>query len=375
MAMSMRARRSLSIFIIFGMTAGVWSGPARAAAQEQTPQEASAKQGRWLVLPILGYTPETRIIAGAGGVYYFRPAGSRPGVRPSQVWVALMGTQNRQYTLFLNPDLYLKDEAVRINTNIKLENYPQKFFGVGNDTPAAAEEDYTYRRAYLEMTALRRVRSRLAVGPYFEFEYGKVVKPEPGGALERGLVAGTGTTTVSGAGLAAAWDSRDNVFSPRRGSYHQAWLSGYRGFLGSDYDFLRLKLDLRRYIPVLSSHVLALQAMIKLTSGTPPFQFMGMLGGDTLMRGYFQGRYRDKNLAVLQAEYRMPVWGRLGLAWFGSVGDAATTPGRFRPASFKTAGGVGLRFMFDTKERANIRLDIGFAKNSSGMYITANEAF
>lgn len=368
-------KKAAWILVVFGALCGAVRGGVPAGGGSGEAEKAPAKSSRWLVLPILGYTPETRIVAGVGGVYYFRPAGGRSDARPSQVWIALLGTQNKQYSLFLNPDLYLKDEAVRINANIKLENYPQKFFGIGNDTPAAAEEDYTYRRAYLEVTALRRIRSRLAAGPYFEFENGKVVKPEAGGALEAGRIPGSGTTTVSGIGLAVAWDSRDNVFSPSRGSYHQAWLSGYHGLLGSDYDFLRLKLDGRRYISVVSGHVLALQAMVKLTSGTPPFQFMGMIGGDTIMRGYYYGRYRDKNLAVLQAEYRMPVWRRFGLVGFASAGDVAPAPGRFRLGDFKAAGGFGLRFMFDPKEKTSIRLDFGFAKNTSGMYITASEAF
>jgi hypothetical protein len=102
---------------------------------------------------------------------------------------------------------------------------------------------------------------------------------------------------------------------------------------------------------------------------------MGMIGGDTLMRGYYYGRYRDKNLAVLQAEYRMPVWKRLGLVGFAGVGDVAPAPGRFRLGSFKAAGGFGFRFLFDPKEKTSIRLDFGFGKDTSGMYITATEAF
>jgi outer membrane protein assembly factor BamA len=370
------ARRALGFFVVFGVLGGaLLSGGAQPGSACGAPEAAPAKPGRWLVLPILGYTPETKIIAGLGGVYYFRPAGSRADVRPSQIWIAVIATQKRQYMLWLLPDLYLKNEAVRINTAFKLENYPQKYFGVGNDTPDEAEEDYTYRRAYLEVTALRRIRSHLSAGLCYEGEYGKIVKPDPGGSLDRGLVPGSGTTTVSGLGLAVSWDSRDNVFSPSRGSYHQAWLSGYHGLLGSEYNFLRLKLDLRRYVSVAARHVLALQAMIRLTSGTPPFQFMGMIGGDTLMRGYYMGRYRDKNLAVLQAEYRMPVWWRFGLAVFASAGDVAPSPGKFRLASFKAAGGLGLRFLFDPKEKTSLRLDFGFGKNTSGMYITATEAF
>jgi hypothetical protein len=350
-------------------------GRGLARAEDKPAEPGQAKTGRWLLLPVLGYSPETRIILGLGGVYYFRPAGSRPEARPSQVWIAAIGTQNKQFMLWLLPELYLRNETLRIVGSLKLENYPQKFYGVGNDTADEVEEDYSYRRAYLELTALRKIRSRFFGGLYYEFETGRIAKPKPGGLLDRGEIPGTGTTTISGAGLAAAWDSRDSIFFPRRGSYHQAWLSGYSGILGSEYDFIRLKFDLRHYIPVFSSHVLALQAMVRLISGQPPFQFMGMIGGDTLMRGYYLGRYRDKNLIILQAEYRMPVWWRFGLAGFVGVGDVAAKPGKFRLGSFKYTAGFGLRFLFDAKEKTYIRVDFGFGKNTSGMYIMVGEAF
>ena len=41
----------------------------------------------------------------------------------------------------------------------------------------------------------------------------------------------------------------------------------------------------------------------------------------------------------------------------------------------KPFGGFGLRYVFSTEERINVRLDFGFAENNSGFYITAGEAF
>jgi len=103
---------------------------------------------------------------------------------------------------------------------------------------------------------------------------------------------------------------------------------------------------------------------------------MGLLGGAEIMRGYYLGRYRDKNMLVLQAEYRWaPIFWRFGLAAFAALGDVAETLDRFNLGRFKTTYGLGLRFVIDPKQRLHLRLDFGFGKETSGVYFTAGEAF
>jgi hypothetical protein len=41
----------------------------------------------------------------------------------------------------------------------------------------------------------------------------------------------------------------------------------------------------------------------------------------------------------------------------------------------KPAVGLGLRFMYNVDERVNVRVDFGVGKKSSGLYMTAYEAF
>jgi hypothetical protein len=99
------------------------------------------------------------------------------------------------------------------------------------------------------------------------------------------------------------------------------------------------------------------------------------LGGDKILRGYYKGRYRDKILAVVQAEVRIPVWWRFGVTAFAGAGDVADRPGRLRLADFKFSWGWGIRFKISPREGTNLRMDVGYGKNGSGFYLTANEAF
>jgi hypothetical protein len=53
----------------------------------------------------------------------------------------------------------------------------------------------------------------------------------------------------------------------------------------------------------------------------------------------------------------------------------ADSLGRINPAEFKLAWGWGLRFKISSGEGINLRMDIGYGKQGSGIYFTANEAF
>jgi len=113
-------------------------------------------------------------------------------------------------------------------------------------------------------------------------------------------------------------------------------------------------------------------------SGDPPFQSLSLLGDSgkqNLMRGYYRGRYRDKNIIVFQTEYRIPLWWRFGAVAFIGVGNVASAFDMFKIKTVKYSYGAGLRFQLDDKEKINLRIDIGFGKETSGFYFTIGEAF
>ena len=98
------------------------------------------------------------------------------------------------------------------------------------------------------------------------------------------------------------------------------------------------------------------------------------LGGDSLMRGYYAGRFRDKVLLAGQAEYRLPLWWRFGLVGFVGAGGVADRVGILSTSAFKLTYGFGLRFRLN-REGENLRIDFGYGKGTSGLYFTAGEAF
>ena len=94
------------------------------------------------------------------------------------------------------------------------------------------------------------------------------------------------------------------------------------------------------------------------------------------MRGYYAGRFRERQRYVLQGEYRLGFWKRLGLTAFADVGDVAHDVADFHLDQMRYAGGLGLRVLLSRSEGVTLRADFGTGDDgSSGMYLSILEAY
>ena len=94
------------------------------------------------------------------------------------------------------------------------------------------------------------------------------------------------------------------------------------------------------------------------------------------MRGYFHGRYRDNIYMMLQLEYRQYFWKRLGFVVFGGAGNVSHEITTFTSSTIKVSYGGGLRFLFNKKQKINLRMDVGFGLDGNmGIYFGIEEAF
>jgi outer membrane protein assembly factor BamA len=345
-----------------------------AAAVEKADSTREDTSG-YLILPVLYYTPETELAAGISGMRYFRPEGATLEDRPSKIWATLIFTQRSQYIADLFNELYFDEEKHLFMAGINYQKFPDKFYGVGPDTPDSLEEDYTPKTLAVVASFQERIRSGLNAGIRYEYWDSRISDTEPGGILDAGVIPGSEGGIVSGVGVMVNWDTRDNVFCPTTGSFHIVSAKLCGSALGSDYDFGKYVVDIRKYVSLSSSAVLAVQGLLSASTGVVPFQYMGQLGGQNILRGYYQGRYRDRQMAVAQVELRTKLWWRVGAAFFAGAGNVAPRLNDFDRDYVRYAAGFGIRYLFDEGESLHIRLDFGFAEGSDGMYITAAEAF
>ena len=359
----------LVILLIFTYSKVVFSKTQNDKSSE------NVKHSGFIFIPAFFYTPETKIAGGASVIYYYRSANSAPTARPSIIQPTFIYTQKNQIITSVLTDLYWREETYRLNGAVSFKKYPDKFYGVGSETTDAMEEDYTPKTFAFFLNLFRKVRPGLNFGLLYEYQHDSITETEENGLLASGNINGSDGGTVSGAGILVNWDTRDNIFYPTKGSFHQFSAAFFGSALGSNFSFNRYVLDLRKYVSLSASGVFAFQGFASFTSGNPPFQFLSKFGGQNIMRGYYEGRYRDRYGFVFQAEYRQRLFGRIGFVGFLGLGEVANELDGFDLEEARISVGLGLRYLYSSREGINIRIDVGFSGGSPGPYITINEAF
>jgi outer membrane protein assembly factor BamA len=176
-------------------------------------------------------------------------------------------------------------------------------------------------------------------------------------------------------GILLNYDSRDNIFFPSKGILLETMLYKENALTGSQFNYSRISFDGSLYFPILIKHVLAINGVGIFMNGDVPFHQMATLGGTKKMRGYFDGKYRDKNLLLVQAEFRAQLFWRIGAVAFVGYGMVANKLTDFTNAELRYNYGGGLRFLLDKKQKINVRLDYGIGYTSNGFYLTISEAF
>lgn len=351
------------------------SRPGHAAAADEPAVKPAPYKARLIGIPFIYYSPETKLAFGAGSMLNFRAGRFKEATRTSSVWAFASYNLARQFTFLLKPEIYLKGNSLIFTGTLNYQRAPQLFYGVGNATPASGGESFTPRIFALRMGVKRRVIGSLFGGLGFDFERTTMEGVEPGGLLASGGITGSHGGMIAGFSANLNWDTRDSVLFPLRGAFLQLAADAYGATAGSDYSYNRVELDLRKYWPVGTNRVLAMQAYLVSTGGTVPFYKLPMLGGESLLRGYYRGRFRDKGLALFQAEFRALITKRFGVAGFAGLADVFPGLRETGAGRLKFAAGSGLRYVINKQDGATIRLDMAWGQESFGLYITAREAF
>lgn len=366
----------LALLAAAGFAASVPAASAgQTAASEPKATKTEPYKARLLGLPFVYYSPETKLAFGGGGILNFRAGRHKDVVRPSTVYAYASYNLAKQFTLHLKPEIYVRGNSLIFTGRLRYERTPQLFYGIGNDTLAVNGESFTPRSFAVQVGVKRRIVGGLFGGFGFDYERLTVEKVEPGGLLDSGTVVGSQGGLLAGIGGNLDWDTRDSPLFPLRGAYLQLIATAYGASAGSDFTFNRVELNLRKYYPLGPRRVLAVQGYMCSTGGNVPFYKLPMLGGDTLLRGYYKGRFRDKGLALVQAEFRALITPRIGVAGFAGLADVFPGLKGLDRGKLKFAAGSGLRYVINKRDGTTVRLDMAWGQASFGLYITAQEAF
>jgi len=249
---------------------------------------------------------------------------------------------------------------------------PSDYWGIGYKMGNNDANESSMKRTGFKANGamLFHVGPNLYIGPMIAADY--IHAFEIG---RRDLLDGMRPTTWSyGAGVTLSYDSRDVLTNPHRGIYASVTQCFRPKFIGNRYAFSSTSIQFDAYRCPWHGAILACDVRAELNFGHPSWHMMAKTGGTHFMRGYYEGRYRDKHMTAAQVELRQHVWRRIGVvAWCG----AATVFSRLSDVMLSRLlpnAGVGYRWEF--KKDVNVRFDIGFGKSGQrGFMFGINEAF
>lgn len=265
-------------------------------------------------------------------------------------------------------------ERFRLDYRTYIYTFPTTFWGVGYDNGNNDDNETDYRRLRFDVMArfLIRIAPKMYVGPMVNFRYIKAneVDPAENVTLFDGQSRNIHSQTM---GASFTYDTRDFMLNARRGWFVQLDQTFTPRFLGNDYCFSTTDLTVSTYREIWKGGVLAGEYHSTFNYGNPAWCLMSEVGSNSRMRGYFEGRYRDKNIVEAQVELRQFIKGRSGIAlWLGA---AQVFPDFQRMAFRKTLPNAGFGYRWEFKKRINVRVDCGFGKKGPGFMFNINEAF
>ncbi len=329
------------------------------------------------VLPSLFYTPETRIGFGALVYTHFSLDKNNAKTKKSNSQSYINFTLNKQFSLENDYQIWTKDNAVFLTGALNYSHFPELFFGIGNQTDVKQAQSISFDISKVNTKILFHLNKKIYAGLYYQHQYmfnvNKKLINEHDQMCE--TIFGYNGFKASGIGVALMIDNRDNPLNPEKGYYIESSFQTFNQVLGSDQKFNSFIADARIYKTFFKKLVWNANAYTQITNGDVPFRMLPAIGGARFLRGYYQGRFRDKNMLLLQQEFRLPIYKRIGIAAFGGIGSVSQNKNDFVKNEIHYNYGVGLRIQINKNEKTNVRIDYGITKDSQGIYVVFAEAF
>lgn len=328
---------------------------------------------KYTVLPVAYYLPETNVALELFNFYSFQ----FQDARRSNVRSFLVYTLNRQKIALLPWQVFTKNENYYFNGFFEYKVFPEYFFGLGNQTHEKQKELYSFSAFTLSNKMFKKIEPDVFAGLVFQHQ-SLTTKISDNNNLfgHNSGIFGQNGHSFSSVGVGFIIDKRDHVLCPKDGMFLEYNMSAAFGHSGNEnVRFQSIFFDFRKYILLKQHNVLSFHFLAQNSLGKIPFRALPQLGEPLLLRGFYQGRFRDHQLNLLQSEYRQNLIKRIGVACFLSAGRVCENTGQMFSERFHYGGGLGLRYRVNKNDQTNIRIDYAITRDSKGLYVYFAEAF
>ena len=332
---------------------------------ETDAQGILKKEWRWAPVPSIISNPTLGTGLALALMYIHPQKEGDSGSRSNVTGVAGMYTSTDSWMgALFHSGSYLNDR-VRPSGGLAQGEFNLKFYGIGNDSPIRDRPiDYNARTTMvLPKVLLRLPQKNWFVGTSYFFL--KIDNSFDLSSLLPNLPEIEIPTQTAGLSLILSHDSRDNNMGPRRGNWLEVSVTDYGSYLGGDFDYEKLKAKFVHYLPLTDLTTLGYRVDIVTTGDGAPFYDLAGLN----LRGFPMGLYTDKSAASAQVQINHrfhPRW--IGLVFGGGGRIADTIPGLGGEPT-RWAGGAGMRFVLNEKQRLSLGVDVTIGNEEVGVYI------
>lgn len=329
------------------------------------------KRFDWSIIGGPHYSSDTKFGIGLVAAGFYRHNMSDTLTRPSNV--ALYGDISTVgfYLIGVKGNHIFTGENRRIGYNLYFYHFPRMFWGIGYaqgiNMANRSKFDETFVKA--KVNYLQSFLPDFFLGPQLSFTYShaaKMKRPDLWGLRPH-------QSSTYSLGVVMQYDTRDNLTATEKGVFISLEQNFSPRFLFNSQPFSATEFSLSLYKKVWKGGIVAGQYHTKLCYGDVPWADLATFGGSSTMRGYYEGRFRDKGEMDLTVELRQHVWRRNGLVVWGGLGTVYPKLSKIDMHHLLPNFGIGYRWEF--KKQTNIRLDYGFGRGEQSFIFSINEAF
>lgn len=358
------------------------------AIQNLTRKQKRAEkieEGKFMVFPLVApaYTPELGPTLIGAIMLSFKTDRSDTIIQRSSTPLNIGLSTRGSYFFNSIISTYWLEDRLRIFGELRFRNTPDHYWGVGYDNASlipGRDSSTAYTRSLLKINPriLWQFRDNFFLGLTIDYNQTKASEVNSNMETDPDFLAYGPINFNSGLGIILRYDSRDIPVNAWSGALIDLQGIRYTPLLGGNNSFSVIQLDLRKFVRIFRpGSTLAFQFKGRFTSGNVPYSDLAFLGSPYDLRGYYLGQYRDRSMVFGMAEYRYQFMRRDGklsrhgmVGWLGtgSLGASISEFTHWLP-------NAGLGYRFEVQPRMNVRVEVGFGKNTSGFYISFNEAF
>jgi len=367
-------KRRIEKAVLLSLAAAAFSGGVRGDPQQSATGETNGMM-RGGLFPVIAPITEPAVGYGAAGALVFindNESKGNPNARPDVAAVGGLATENGTRGAFAGHLGNWREGRLKTLVAVANADINMVFFGLGlGQSPGQEGIEYNIDAQIATLGgSVRLGEGNIWAGLSYQIAQTDFAlnmdRPAPPGAPEDDLELNLAALTP---GLTL--DTRDNFFTPSRGSYLDASVSFFREGLGSDCNFEKFTLTGIHYVPLNKRLFLGARGTLKTSTDGTPFFMKPFVS----LRGVQAVRYQGDEAAEFEAELRYQWRPSFSLIGFGGAGVARVDTDSTDWREEVLAGGGGFRYLMDEKNGVQVGLVVAVGPDDPIFYVVFGSAW